>query len=157
MNETRIWLRDTLAELIGIDAASIDFGTRFRDLGLRSVLALQLVARLSERLKRPVPTTAPWEHPTPEAFARFAERSANKPQVRVPSTACVASGEPIAIVGMSCRLAGGVVDPEGFWRMLERGVSGVREVPRERWNVDAFLDSDASAPGKMSTRWGGFI
>src|SRR5204863_7127202 len=26
-----------------------------------------------------------------------------------------------------------------------------------RWNVAAFLDDDPARPGKMTTRWGGFI
>ena len=37
--------------------------------------------------------------------------------------------DPIAIVGMGCRLPGGVTDPEAFWRLLRDGVDAVREVP----------------------------
>ncbi|WP_461025437.1 beta-ketoacyl synthase N-terminal-like domain-containing protein, partial [Streptomyces heilongjiangensis] len=38
--------------------------------------------------------------------------------------------EPIAIVGMSCRLPGGVGSPEEFWALLEAGVDAVSEFPR---------------------------
>src|SRR5438045_223780 len=65
--------------------------------------------------------------------------------------------EPIAIVGIGCRYPGGVADPESFWRLLEEGVDAVTEVPRERWDVDAFYDPDPDAPGKMMTRCGGFL
>jgi len=41
--------------------------------------------------------------------------------------------EPIAIVGMGCRIPGGADTPEAFWRLLRDGVDGVREVPPERW------------------------
>jgi len=65
-----------------------------------------------------------------------------------------AGREPIAIVGIGCRLPGGVRGPESFWRLLRDGTDAISEVPRDRWNVDAYYDPDPDAPGKMSTRWG---
>ncbi|HSP25803.1 MAG TPA: polyketide synthase, partial [Saliniramus sp.] len=71
--------------------------------------------------------------------------------------------EPIAIVGVGCRLPGGERSPAGvrkaeqFWSMLQDGIDAVREVPPERWDAAAFYDPDPAAPGKMNTRWGGFI
>ncbi|ACY15483.1 3-oxoacyl-(acyl-carrier-protein) reductase., 6- deoxyerythronolide-B synthase [Haliangium ochraceum DSM 14365] len=40
--------------------------------------------------------------------------------------------EPIAVVGLACRFPGGADDPERFWRLLERGVDAVGEIPAER-------------------------
>ena len=57
--------------------------------------------------------------------------------------------EPMAVVGVGCRFPGGAVDPASFWQLLREGRSGVREVPAERWNVDAFYDADPEAPGKI--------
>ena len=65
--------------------------------------------------------------------------------------------EPIAIVGMACRFPGGVYDPASYWRLLCDGVDAIRETPPDRWDVDAFYDPDPTAPGKMNTRWGGFL
>lgn len=65
--------------------------------------------------------------------------------------------EPIAIIGIGCRLPGGVNDPEGYWRLLSGGVDGTREIPADRWDVDAFYDPDPNAPGKMYVRRGGFL
>ena len=31
------------------------------------------------------------------------------------------------------------------------------ELPRDRWDVDAYFDADPAAPGKVCTRWGGFL
>jgi acyl transferase domain-containing protein len=64
--------------------------------------------------------------------------------------------EPIAVVGMACRLPGAET-PEEFWELLDRGTDSVSEVPRERWNIDAYYDADPSTVGKMATRCGGFI
>ncbi|MGI9180315.1 MAG: type I polyketide synthase, partial [Longimicrobiaceae bacterium] len=68
-----------------------------------------------------------------------------------------ARSEPIAIVGMGCRFPGGANDPDALWRLLVEGVDAIREVPADRWDLDAYYDADLAAPGKMSTRWGGFI
>ncbi|MBT3288509.1 MAG: acyltransferase domain-containing protein [Victivallales bacterium] len=65
--------------------------------------------------------------------------------------------EPIAIVGMACRFPGGADDPDSYWRLLRNGVDAIREIPAERWDVDSYYDPDSRAPGKMNTRWGGFL
>jgi myxalamid-type polyketide synthase MxaB len=64
--------------------------------------------------------------------------------------------EPIAVVGMACRFPGGV-NPDEFWDFLARGGDAVREIPAERWDVDAYYDPDSDARGKMYTRSGAFI
>jgi acyl transferase domain-containing protein len=64
--------------------------------------------------------------------------------------------EPIAIIGIGCRLPG-ASDPESYWQLLRNGVDAITEVPAERWDIDAFYDPNPKVPGKMSTRWGGFI
>lgn len=68
-----------------------------------------------------------------------------------------AAREPIAIIGMACRFPGGVNDPEGLWQLLIEGRDGIGEIPRGRWDVERFFDSDPNAAGKMSTSRGGFI
>jgi iturin family lipopeptide synthetase A len=65
--------------------------------------------------------------------------------------------EPIAVVGMGCRFPREADTPEAFWRMLRDGVDGISEVPPERWDVDAYYDADPQAPGKLCTRYGGFL
>ncbi|MEP7308331.1 MAG: amino acid adenylation domain-containing protein [Acidobacteriota bacterium] len=65
--------------------------------------------------------------------------------------------EPIAIVGLACRLPGGVDSPEKYWRLLADGRDAVTEVPAERWNIDQYFDADPDAPGKMYSRHGGFL
>ena len=60
--------------------------------------------------------------------------------------------EPIAIVGLACRFPGGAHDGESFWNVLRSGTDAVREVPRERWDLDRYYDADRHAPGKTYTR-----
>ena len=68
-----------------------------------------------------------------------------------------ARSEPIAIVGMACRFPGGADSPAAFWELLRHGRDAISEVPADRWNIDAFYDPDPQTPGRMASRWGGFL
>lgn len=68
-----------------------------------------------------------------------------------------AARQPIAIIGMGCRLPGGVDSPDSFWRLLEEGRHAVTEVPPSRWDIDAYYDPDPNRAGKMYTRHGAFL
>ncbi|MDC0708569.1 type I polyketide synthase [Stigmatella sp. ncwal1] len=46
--------------------------------------------------------------------------------------------EPIAIVGLGCRLPKGD-SPDAFWRALDAGVDAVSEIPESRWRLDSSL------------------
>lgn len=65
--------------------------------------------------------------------------------------------EPIAIIGIGCRFPGGADEPETFWRLMRDGVDATREIPRDRWDIDAFYNPDPETPGKMYVRRGGFL
>jgi acyl transferase domain-containing protein/acyl carrier protein len=65
--------------------------------------------------------------------------------------------EPIAIIGAGCRYPGGVDTPEGLWQLLREGTDAVSEVPADRWDSSEYYDPDPKAPGKMITKWGGFL
>ncbi|MFC5055814.1 type I polyketide synthase [Saccharothrix xinjiangensis] len=66
--------------------------------------------------------------------------------------------EPVAIIGMSCRLPGGVASPEDLWRLVDDGVDAISPFPRDRgWDVGAVFDPEPGKPGKSYVREGGFL
>ena len=65
--------------------------------------------------------------------------------------------ESIAIIGMGCRYPGGGNSPEEFWHVLETGIDGITQVPKDRFTVDDFYDASFDVPGKMYTKCGGFL
>jgi phthiocerol/phenolphthiocerol synthesis type-I polyketide synthase D len=69
----------------------------------------------------------------------------------------IAAAEPVAVVGIGCRFPGGVIGPEAYWTFLANGVDAIGEIPPDRWNADEFYDPDTFAPGRMSSKWGGFL
>jgi acyl transferase domain-containing protein/surfactin synthase thioesterase subunit len=65
--------------------------------------------------------------------------------------------EGIAVVGMACRFPGSVNSPDEYWSLLTAGRDAITEVPAERWDINACFDPDPDAPGKVGSRFGGFI
>ncbi|MGW4023560.1 beta-ketoacyl synthase N-terminal-like domain-containing protein, partial [Streptomyces sp. NPDC005009] len=64
--------------------------------------------------------------------------------------------EPIAVVGMSCRLPE-ARNPLAFWELLRNGRSGIGDVPADRWDARRLLSPDVTAPGTIATTRGGYL
>ncbi|WP_062207120.1 hybrid non-ribosomal peptide synthetase/type I polyketide synthase [Aureimonas sp. AU12] len=65
--------------------------------------------------------------------------------------------EPIAIVGLACRLPG-APDAATFWANLLAGVDGVGPLRDGRWDTGALVgQGNAPEPGRMRTADGGFL
>jgi myxalamid-type polyketide synthase MxaE and MxaD len=98
-----------------------------------------------------------------DTFNRIADLSPEKrallaKRVRSASNATqLLVSEPIAVIGLGCRFPGRANDPDAFWQLLRDGVDAITEVPTDRWDVNALYDPNPETPGKVSTRWGGFI
>ncbi|WP_242436822.1 type I polyketide synthase [Streptomyces sp. CB02488] len=68
-----------------------------------------------------------------------------------------ANTEPIAIVGMGCRLPGGVRSPQELWQLLDRAGDGMSAFPRDRgWDLERLFGPDSTLPGTSHAREGGF-
>jgi acyl transferase domain-containing protein/acyl carrier protein len=64
---------------------------------------------------------------------------------------------PIAVIGMGCRLPGGIDSPDAFWQTLLHGDDMVTEIPGERWDGEELYDPERGVPGRSVSRWGGFL
>ncbi|OBA62317.1 polyketide synthase [Mycobacterium sp. 1100029.7] len=156
------YLRDAVAEVTRVDVSEIRENAGFFDLGMDSLMAVEMRRRIEHGVGREIPITLVMDHPRlsdvadyllgdvlglSEAPAASASRSA---------TAATHTDEPIAIVAVSCRFPG-APNPEAFWEVLSGGVDAIREVPEDRFDIDEFYDPDPDAPGKTYTRFGGFL
>lgn len=57
--------------------------------------------------------------------------------------------EPIAIVGLACRFPQEATSPEAFWQMMLEARSGMTDVPKDRFNIDAFYEANTNRPGMV--------
>ncbi|MFA8357188.1 amino acid adenylation domain-containing protein [Burkholderia ubonensis] len=175
--ERKRLLADTIdravAQVLGFGSATPDRDRGFFEMGMDSLMAVDLRAHLEKALGAPLSVALLFDHPTVNALADFlveqssaaasdapaAPAQAASPQPAAPAVATREAGtpEPIAIVGMSCRFPGAAHDLDAYWQLLNDGVDAISEVPRERWDIDAYYDPDPEAPGRMYCRFGGFL
>lgn len=64
---------------------------------------------------------------------------------------------PVAVIGMACRLPGGIDSPDKLWEALLRGKDLVTEIPPERWDADEYYDPEPGVPGRSVSKWGAFL
>jgi acyl transferase domain-containing protein/thioesterase domain-containing protein/acyl carrier protein len=126
----------------------IDADRPFRDLGFDSLTSVELRNRLSAATGATLPSTLVFDHPTPTALAgHFHDLllgAAGEPSAY--EIAAEVTADPIVIVGMSCRLPGGVTTPEELWGLLVEGRDGASAFPADRsWDLDHWLGLLASA------------
>ena len=67
-----------------------------------------------------------------------------------------AANEPIAVVGIGCRVPGGD-DPAGFWELLQGGEDMVSPTPSARWDADALYDPNPEVSGRIAARNAGYL
>ncbi|MFJ6381758.1 type I polyketide synthase [Kitasatospora sp. NPDC092039] len=149
------WLTERIAGLRRVTPREVPQDAPFGSFGLDSAGLAGLAGDLRAWLGAPVDTKDLYNHPTIAALATALaggddarpDRAAQLPQAEPAEAAD--SREPIAVVGMACRLPG-AEDVEAFWRLLVDGRDAVTEVPPRRRLLGYRLEHGEPA-------WGGFV
>ena len=136
----------------------------FAELGMDSLMALELRRRLEGDVGCALPATLAFEYPTVDELASYLLKevlalvapAAGATDDSMKARDGLSLQEPIAVISMACRFPGADT-PEAFWQLLRDGVDMVREVPAERWDVDAYYDPQRPLPGKMYMREAAFV
>ena len=163
------YLRDNVADVTRLDPAEIRDEAGFFALGMDSLMAVELRQRLEQAVGKELPATLAMDYPRLVDVADYllddvlsiaapvpsAQASANS-TASAASVVMARSDEPIAIVSVACRFPG-APDPEAYWELLSGGVDAIQEIPEDRFDVNEYYDPDPEAPGKIYTRYGGYL
>jgi acyl transferase domain-containing protein/NADPH:quinone reductase-like Zn-dependent oxidoreductase/acyl carrier protein len=159
----RPWLEGVIREVLGGKLVG-DFSSQqpLRDLGMDSLMAIELRNHIAAATSLSLPMSALFEHPSLDDLCRYiashcetepAIATASRPVPQIAET----TADPIAIVGAACRFPGGVNTLDALWQLLETSGDAIEETPATRWPLDEWYDPDPQAPGKMYTRWMGAL
>ncbi|MDH6133806.1 acyl transferase domain-containing protein/NAD(P)-dependent dehydrogenase (short-subunit alcohol dehydrogenase family)/acyl carrier protein [Kitasatospora sp. MAA4] len=142
-------------------AKSVDPAREFRDLGVDSLTALELRNRLTAVTGLRLPATLVFDYPSPTVLAEhlLAQLLDEHGDLGTPAVAAdVDSDDPIVIVGMACRMPGGVDTPEGLWDLVSEGREGMTAFPTDRgWDLEALFGSGPEGRSASAARQGGFL
>ncbi|MFG2843342.1 type I polyketide synthase [Kitasatospora sp. NPDC048296] len=148
--------------VLGFNAAELAQGIRgFSEIGFDSLTAVELRNRLGAVTGVKLPATLIFDYPTPVALARYLREELGESSAGAAATSTVVAAdpdEPIAIVGMACRLPGGVADPDGLWSLVVEGRDGMSPLPDDRgWDLEGLFDTDPDKAGTAYVHKGGFL
>ncbi|MFJ2598877.1 type I polyketide synthase [Streptomyces erythrochromogenes] len=157
-------VRAQIALVLGYAGSeTVDASRTFQDLGFDSLTAVELRNRLGTVSGLRLPATVVFDYPTAEALVRFVLDelfTAGAETEALPTalaTGAVAE-DPVVIVGMSCRYAGGVESPEDLWRLVSDGTDAISGFPGDRgWDTDGLYHPDPAHTGTTYAREGGFL
>ncbi|MGK3205768.1 SDR family NAD(P)-dependent oxidoreductase [Amycolatopsis sp. MEPSY49] len=152
-------VRGHAATVLGYGGAhEIEPAAQFQSLGFDSLTAIELRNGLTAATGQRLPATLIFDHPTPSALAAHLLAELTGGTDQAVTFASTASDEPIAIVGMACRLPGGVTSPEQLWDLVAGGRDAIGDFPADRgWDVDGLLDPTGRRPGTTYVARGGFV
>ena len=146
-------VRGTIAHVLGL--TSVPGDRPLSELGVESLTAVELRTALQERTGVPLPATLVYDHPTADAIVQLLRARATP--VEAAPTRPTPAPTALALIGAACRLPGGADTPEALWELLREGGDAIVDVPRERYDVDAWYSAELGQRGTLYARRAGLL
>ena len=148
-------VRREVSAVLGVsEARSINANKGFSELGVDSLMALELSRRLQQRTGLNTPKTLTFDHPNVDSVCHWvlAELAPSVPESELSAVSVPATDEAIAIVGVGLRMPGGARDLDSFWQLLVEERDALQEIPRERFDLGSYYDPNPDAEHKSYVR-----
>ncbi|WP_247406531.1 type I polyketide synthase, partial [Bradyrhizobium sp. 76] len=146
-------VRDLVAVVLGVnEPLTLGSEVGFADLGMDSLMAVEVRNRLSRQIGLSVPATLAFDHPNLKAVSEWVLEALElaDDSRKVETAAVVRHVEvtgALAIIGVGLRFPGGAEDLASFWQVLSSGVDTLGPIPQERFDRATYYDPDPEHRG----------
>lgn len=136
------------AQTLELDPSQIGLHDSVFELGATSLQLMDLLAEIGDRFNREPDAAVLRNHPTPAGLIAWIQQPEIMSTNSMPDARSdrFATPEPIAIIGMACRLPDANT-PEQFWLNLAAGVDSIKQLPSPRHDTTA-------SPAPNGQAWG---
>jgi acyl transferase domain-containing protein/acyl carrier protein/ribosomal protein S18 acetylase RimI-like enzyme len=145
-HEPRAFIEREVSRLLGPTRVAAYAADRpLMEMGLDSGDLLELGESVQAAFAEPVGASFFFEHNTVERIVIKLEGKvapASRPQPR-----SAQRDEPVALIGIACRLPGEIDSPSEFWRALREGRDCVGQLPEGRWSWPSQVDLQGTHQG----------
>src|SRR3990167_8465891 len=134
------YLQGMLARVVGkAEGETVDPEMPLMDLGIDSIMALEIKKQLEADTGQSMRATLIFDYPTINKIAEyFSVALYGQEEGAAAVTSGVFHGEPIAIVGIGCKMPMAPNGPGDFWKLLSNGECGINDAPSQRWDLDRY-------------------
>lgn len=155
-NSTVIWLKEWIAKHTTVALDEIEADRAFAEYGLTSIQLVTMVNDLEQLVKCSLEPWLAWEFPNIQSLSLYLSQDTASGKTSTQRTY-----EPIAIIGMDCRLPGANYEDlngvDAFWQSLLKEQDSIEPIPVSRWDNRLYYDSERNKNGKMYCSEGGFL
>jgi acyl transferase domain-containing protein/acyl carrier protein len=169
-------IRYAISELLEINIKNISDDIPLSDLGVDSIIAIDVVAKINKDLSITIEAIDLFSYPTINDLSNYIaekytvfinidneciqEKSSHDEEQSISQNfikpVSKIDDNDIAIIGIAVKFSG-ADNKDKFWTNICDGITSITEIPISRWNINDYYHSDVNEPGKTYCKYGGFL
>lgn len=165
-NETET-IKKICSEILFCPEENINIDTPFNELGMDSILCVEFVEKINSKFGIKISTNTIYDCVNISTLSQtIAKMNSSltisekmhiaEPEKEESINFSNIKDDDIAIIGISLRTAD-ADNADQFWNNIINGLSSIDIIPKERWNIDEYFDTDMTKQGKMYCKYGAFM
>jgi acyl transferase domain-containing protein/acyl-CoA synthetase (AMP-forming)/AMP-acid ligase II/pimeloyl-ACP methyl ester carboxylesterase/acyl carrier protein len=128
--EIQTWLKENIANRLGVSPQTIDISQPFINYGLDSLQAVRLTADLEDWLDCRLSSTLAYDYPSIAILSAYLAQEKTNFTPIIDNDKSLLQNTKVAIIGMACRFPK-ANNCEEYWQLLSQGKSAIRESNRQ--------------------------
>ena len=158
-------IKSVLEEVLQINATELDDNLPFTDFGVDSVMAVEIIRLINERLDIDLQSVDIYNYSSIETLAcyisanfynsnKYDKKDKTKNEEVKSEKKCIYSESDVAVIGVSGYFPD-ADDIDEMWENLCHGKNSVKEI--KRWNEAEYFSENRNDTNRSYSKWGGFL